>query len=235
MNNDWREYSYYNLDYLAHHGIKGQRWGVRRYQNPDGTLTAAGRKKYGSDDSYEVHQLKKKRVKDLSNEELRKIAERKQLEKAVKPGDAETKRLLTEQGVKLLTTAAVVATVAVGSKYIADKMPGFAENLGTAIGKSAVNFTKGATTEVAKGVTKGAAEAAKAATSVAKEVASGVAKAAQETGERAASTEAAKSYVEAVDNLIGKETGKAFVKAVDGLIGKFGGAAAKTNTKKRKR
>ena len=32
--------------YLAHHGIKGQRWGVRRYQNEDGSLTPAGRKKY---------------------------------------------------------------------------------------------------------------------------------------------------------------------------------------------
>lgn len=29
-----------------HHGIKGQRWGVRRFQNEDGTLTAAGRKRY---------------------------------------------------------------------------------------------------------------------------------------------------------------------------------------------
>lgn len=29
--------------YLAHHGILGQRWGVRRFQNPDGTLTAAGK------------------------------------------------------------------------------------------------------------------------------------------------------------------------------------------------
>lgn len=32
--------------YLAHHGILGQRWGVRRYQNADGTLTASGKKRY---------------------------------------------------------------------------------------------------------------------------------------------------------------------------------------------
>ena len=29
-----------------HHGVKGMRWGIRRYQKPDGTLTDAGRKKY---------------------------------------------------------------------------------------------------------------------------------------------------------------------------------------------
>lgn len=33
-------------DYLAHHGILGQRWGVRRYQNRDGTLTSQGKKRY---------------------------------------------------------------------------------------------------------------------------------------------------------------------------------------------
>lgn len=33
--------------YLEHHGIKGQRWGLRRFQNSDGSLTDAGRKRYG--------------------------------------------------------------------------------------------------------------------------------------------------------------------------------------------
>lgn len=38
-------------DSLAHHGIKGQKWGVRRYQNADGSLTDEGRKRYYRDDA----------------------------------------------------------------------------------------------------------------------------------------------------------------------------------------
>lgn len=38
--------------YLMHHGTKGQKWGVRRYQNEDGTLTEAGRARYGGQKIY---------------------------------------------------------------------------------------------------------------------------------------------------------------------------------------
>lgn len=37
--------------YLAHHGIKGQKWGVRRFQNKDGSLTDQGKRRYLSDDT----------------------------------------------------------------------------------------------------------------------------------------------------------------------------------------
>ncbi len=47
--------------YLAHHGIKGQRWGVRRFQNSDGSLTQAGKKRRGVNGDREPVKEKLKR------------------------------------------------------------------------------------------------------------------------------------------------------------------------------
>ena len=38
----------FNKKDIYHHGIKGQKWGIRRYQNPDGTLTPEGKLRYGA-------------------------------------------------------------------------------------------------------------------------------------------------------------------------------------------
>ena len=42
----WTYISQSEINELYHHGIKGQKWGVRRFQNKDGSFTPAGRKRY---------------------------------------------------------------------------------------------------------------------------------------------------------------------------------------------
>ena len=51
---------------LYHHGVKGQKWGVRRYQNKDGSLTLAGKKRAlkKQNQSTEISNEKKYRDKD---------------------------------------------------------------------------------------------------------------------------------------------------------------------------
>lgn len=82
---------------LYHHGVKGMKWGVRRYQNPDGSLTAAGKRrrakqdakqarkeakqKTWSDDARDSYKIRQKKVNQMSNTELKKVNERRQLER----------------------------------------------------------------------------------------------------------------------------------------------------------
>lgn len=78
-------------DELWHWGIKGMKWGVRRYQNKDGTLTAAGKKHYAEDgNSGEDAQQPKteyapkrsgKNAEDYTDDELRSRINRLQMEK----------------------------------------------------------------------------------------------------------------------------------------------------------
>ena len=73
-------------DVLIHYGILGMKWGVRRYQNKDGSLTSAGKKRYSDNDNIKeapqknTEEPKKKSVKDMSDEELRREVNRMQLE-----------------------------------------------------------------------------------------------------------------------------------------------------------
>ena len=90
-----------NNNELMHHGIHGMRWGVRRYQNKDGSLTAAGRKRINQLDSEyqkltgkklskssESNTVKKtsakpKKISEMTNEEIQEKINRIRLERTL--------------------------------------------------------------------------------------------------------------------------------------------------------
>lgn len=66
---------------FAHFGVKGMKWGQRRYQNKDGSLTPAGKKRY--DYPHQSERKKepvKKPVSQMTDAELQRAISRKQLE-----------------------------------------------------------------------------------------------------------------------------------------------------------
>lgn len=69
---------------LCHWGIKGMKWGVRRYQNKDGSLTAKGRKRYSEphDDHKKAHDNKP--ISQMSTKELQERNNRLQQEQNYK-------------------------------------------------------------------------------------------------------------------------------------------------------
>ena len=130
--------------YLEHSGVLGMKWGIRRYQNKDGTLTSAGKKraaklaaKYNKlvekKDSSENNTVnsktstKKKSIKDMTNEELSAAISRKKLEndykeayptKQVKKGDSFVKKV----GGILINDMVVPAVTDIGKQVLKSYM-----------------------------------------------------------------------------------------------------------------
>ena len=58
---------------LYHHGVKGQRWGVRRYQNKDGSLTSYGKKRYAKELAKLEAEKKRVRQQEQTAKKMKKL------------------------------------------------------------------------------------------------------------------------------------------------------------------
>lgn len=133
----------YHQAELYHHGILGQKWGVRRYQNSDGTYTAAGKAR--RNDSYEPGKQKqsksssdsnsknagrtKKNHLKMDNDELKEAIDRLKMEKEYiqlkkdtrSAGQAFVSDVMTSIGKKTLTQLGVSSVMYSVAKFMDKK------------------------------------------------------------------------------------------------------------------
>lgn len=135
------EYYIYRNDELAHHGIKGMRWGIRRFQNKDGSLTPAGKKrraklegeleKLGGGKKSETEATpRKKTASEMTDDELAKAINRARMEDTYRqlrpePKPAE-KNAFAKQLVKDVVKPAMIDS---GRKLLNNSMNSIVENL----------------------------------------------------------------------------------------------------------
>lgn len=155
----------YNSNVLCHWGIKGQKWGVRRYQNRDGTLTAAGKVRYSdgnassspssaakTSSSDSMAKTSTKTISEMSDDDLRKLVNRKQIERQLRDlmaaeersnqpvaqqtqqkGQGMVSKALKSAGEQALTTMAKGAILYAGSTFVSTalKNPELAKAIAT--------------------------------------------------------------------------------------------------------
>jgi len=154
---------YNSLDILYHHGIKGQKWGVRRFQNKDGSLTSAG-KKHAAEGSQprtmkgnahralaKVYSLNEKTYSKMGNKTMASMnrhAKNAQLKKA-EEADAKGKTGLSDKQKKAVKVGAAVAGTALAaygaykfSKWVDSENVKLAEKAGKEFGTQFFNDMK---------------------------------------------------------------------------------------------
>ena len=114
------------MNEIYHHGIKGMRWGVRRYKNKNGSLTPAGKKRKSEslhEDYIKSHT--RKSSKSMSDAELRSIINRLEMER--KYTQLSTERInkgkaYVNKSIKALGSVAALTTTAINVYNNIDKI-----------------------------------------------------------------------------------------------------------------
>lgn len=136
-------------NYLAHYGILGMKWGVRRYQNADGSLTSAGKERYGSGkgtsasegfkrarnilksdsgsrSSRAFKEARRKDIDELSTQELREINNRLREEKSyqelTKGNISEGKRFVKQTATAVASGIITGIAIEAGKTYVKKKL-----------------------------------------------------------------------------------------------------------------
>lgn len=118
---------------LIHYGTKGMKWGVRRYQNKDGSLTPAGKKRYSEDESEDYKKAHSgKSVKTMSDAELRSRLNRLQMEQQyskLSSSDVNKGKQFIDKAIKAETTVAIITSTALTIYSNAGKIKSIVEAL----------------------------------------------------------------------------------------------------------
>jgi len=164
---------YRDSDELYHHGIKGMRWGIRRYQNEDGSLTEAGKRHY---DIQEAKLAAKTQVKTAKLEKKKAEAYERAKKAEIKAAKKESKRQVKLEKLEAkklkMEMKAIKNQIAYqkGLEFGKNFMPQFAASLGRASGQAlgdmvsnldAQKWYKARTTRITSNAAKTSAEAAK--------------------------------------------------------------------------